>query len=905
MIRNRLWRTVCGCVTASSIILSTASFALDKNKDNLHELTPPALTTQWVTLRGNATYLAVSPDGDMYALDASGRVWLLTDKNLNKEFSTNWIKLPGQFRAIRATHDGTLWGIDKQHVLYRFNSSLWKPVARQVLDVSSSPDGISWILHVDGKLVELSSGKPFKSNPTSRSDKAQSLVIDEHGLPWLGYADGSIERFDGTRWELVATKTQGFHSLSIGLDGSIFGINKNNNLRQFDVKKRKWTLYGGTKIKNLPIRHVAVNADGLPRLVLANGSLLAEIPKQSEDSVKPSTPAVFTRLLTWHSVGGGKVKQVSVGEDGTTYSLAKNGAIWRWQGASNWSPIAGKLDQIAAGSNGEAWGLTSHGRILHNQGGFWRSIPGSARHLAVGPHNHAWVENDDGVLAVWNNTARYWQPRAKIPHKSISLAIGTLDEPWIIDTKHTVWFLQKNQWTSIPGITARTIDVGPEGTVYVTTTDNEIYWLDREEMRWKPATGKAMQIAVGPGGTAWIITPGYQLLTSERFLIEQAEREAAVNEVTQVQDGPVFTLPVYPLPSITNKPLTYQTLESTVKFSDIGIGVNGAVFGVSLNGSLLCFNNANTRFMRVSPGNSERVAVTPNGFPWVMSKTGIVSYFDKTAWRIVPKFIGQDIASSPDGKIWAVGVDGGSYRYVPQTNRFVRLPVTKSDGQVKARRIAATSNNTYWVTTDKKQLFSCYKGVCKVHMSGVIDVAIAPDNTVFALDNTGSVQRYNPSTHKFEKQNGRGLSIAVGPQGFPWLINAQRKISYAGLFYPDSKTVNTAECARQFGQQRTPAPKPRSNLVANDDIVIRAPGDFVSVQDLLANDRLNGIAPTLINVTFIFTSMDSSLSQQGSSLVISNDAVDGTILRATYKICPRNVFGACALGNVIITVDSG
>lgn len=856
------------------------------------------VSRHWVAQRGQADDLALTPSGDAWALDTAGRVWRLSKGEPGAAATTNWSRQPGEFRHLRATHDGAIWGIDARGTLYHLVGSLWKPLRDAVRDVAASPDGVAWVLLENGQLTRLGDGAPFIPEPPASSSLPQSLLADEHGLPWLIFPDRSAIRFDGLSWRVVVAPTERLQSIAIGLDGTTLAINAVGQLLRRQAESGRWLSYDGADSAP-PAHQVAVAADGLPWILDSNGQVFAERPLDEANAVAPRPPALFTRLLTWRQMGV-NVRQVSVSDDGTVFSIAPDGTAWRWNGKTDWAPLNGKFKALVAGNDGRAWALDDDNRLRQLDNGLWRELSATAVHIAAGPRNSLWSIQPNGDLAVWNAAAQRWQTAAALPVRAQALAIGAAGEPWLIDEAGIVMVQQADRWTPIRGIVARSLGVGPEGTVYATTTDDEIYWLDRREMIWKPATGKARQIAVGSGGAPWAVTAERQLLASGIFLAEKTVKQEAVRVAEAKKNTPPVLTIVAPTPS-QMKPLSYQTLAGDLKFQDIGIGSNGAVFGVGGDGGLYCFSNPDQRFILASPGKNQRITVSPDGALWVVSTSGIVSRFENRQWVSVSEFIGKDIASGPDGQIWAAGIDGQSYRYSATTARFAPVAVTRADKAFKTRRVAGGNADILWVVTEDQQLMRCEKGDCRVVLSAATDVAVAPDNTVFALDGFGNVQRYDVQNKVFVKVNGQGVSFSVGPQGLPWLVKDSGQIQYAGLIFPSSKTVNAANCASQFALAQTPVAPPSASIKALNDSATLAPGGSLN---LLANDSFNNRQPTLDDVVMTLEPGGTGLGLSGGSLIVPASATAGSLLAASYRICPRQGFGTCATAQVSITVTN-
>ena len=933
----------------------------------------PAMTaatsaTQWVAVRGQAADLAITPGGDVYALDPDGRLWRLAAQNIQDGTAENWLTQPGRFQRLRATHDGGLWAIDPADVLYQLRGSVWRPLVERIKDVAASPDGQTLVLTAKGELFDLYAGKPFEPLPPASGSASERLVADAHGLPWLQRLDRSVVRFDGTAWQAVASVADNLATLTAGNDGTILGIGLDGQVLRYMPQGNIWRPYITDGRVIPPLRHLVMHPSGMPWGIARSGELLAERAVGAQQKTAPSTPAAFTKLLTWTSVGGPS-KKVSVGSDGTTYSLAPDGSVWRRKRGNEWIRVPAQAEAIAAGIGGQAWGLNAKGGMVQFDKGFIFDIPGIARLITAGPKNDLWAVFADKTLQQWNSPAKQWEGVMLLPEVPRAISIGTRGEPWIIDAEGMVKTYAENRWRPVPGITALSIDVGPEGTVYAASDAEGIYWLDAREMRWKPASGKAVQVAVGPGGAPWAITAQNELLASGRFIDADNAREAVAQNAAKKAAGqktpsstttasttpvvtttasvaaasaftsgsslsgtPVMgvtttstptadssassaftttaTTPENTKPAVvfagpapaTVKPLGYQTLFGETRFKDLGIGANGAVYAASVDGALMCFNNAANRFIIASSGTADRVTVAADGMPWILDSGGRISRFDKDrgAWRVVPSFSGVDVSIGPDGQLWAAGAGGSVFRYNASADSFEAEPVVSSDVSFKARRVAGANARIHWLISEQNQLIRCEKGDCRVVLTGALDAAVAPDNTVFVLDLFGNVQSYNQSKKTFEKQNGLGRAIAVGPGGLPWLVNSFGNIELAGIFNAASRTINTADCAGKFASAPAPAPVPSTvNLIAAADTASVFPGGSL---DLLVNDSYNGRAPTINDVTVGLDTTSSFLTLSGGAVLVSSTATPGSILAGAYRICARNVVASCTSAAFSITV---
>lgn len=840
---------------------------------------------QWHSLRGKAIDLSISPNGHTYALDQQGLVWHLTPG------SSGWSKLPGRFKHIRATHNHQLWGIDSKQNLYQQQGSQWKKVASKIQDIAASPDGLVMILK-NHKLLQYPSQRPFSPTPPIKKDqKIISLHADEHGLPWLLLSHRQAIRFDGVRWSYLPRLNKKIKQLATSINGKVVALGENNRLYQLGNKKRSWQ-----RISKQKADRIALSPQGKPWLLDKQGRILG----QTADKDNSPPPAVFTRLLSWKPMGT-LAKRLDVGSDGSVFALDRDGRVWQWQQASQWSALTGKFSQITVADRNKVWAQDTSGKLHQLKSGFWSPMPGNAKHIAASHDGQLWgmVKNQ---LSLWNPKRQQWIAQRSLKFRIKHLSIGEKNQPWVIDNKGQVRTLVKQRWQIIKGITATSLDAGADGTVYATTDKQQIFWLDKNEQRWKPATGKATAIAVGPDGAPWAIGTGSQLMASKRFLKDRAEEQRAIQiakaKEEQAKTKVVINAP-WPLPSLFRS-LSYKRLPGNTQLQHLAIGQNGSIFAINTNGGLMCFNNADQQFLLASNGSYQQVAVDLAGKPWVLGQNGIINRYQTTGWSSIPEFTAQDLSISPAGDIMAVATNNEVYELNQAFNKFELVPLVQSDSTFKAKRIAAAREDKYWVISQANQLFECKTGKCSLKLLGVQDVAVAPDNQIYILDLLGQLRTYNSQSGSFEAQNGQGVSLAVGPQGLPWIITQAGRVDYAGLFYPQSKTVNTAQCATAY-HSSPQAASTGQILIATDDTANSTAGGRVN---LLTNDTLNGrnASTSELNVTLLNQS-SREINLDGGEIVISSQAANGSIYTGRYQICPKLSFGSCTTANFQITLN--
>jgi len=834
-----------------------------------------------ISVRGDAHELVITPDGSVLALDRDGRPW-----RRRRQSDGSWAGLPGQFAALRAGLDGSVWGITAAHELYVLRSgSWWSPAATGIDDVAAGPDG-GLLLRESGRgwREEPASGRPWPADAASYT----RALTDAHGLPWLWRADGHIARYDGTAWQRNdVPEGRGVRSLSLGADGSAMLIDDRGAPWRWEPARRAWQALSADGANG--IVQVALGPAGQPWFVAADGRVLAsDLLDTATAATRP--PALFTRLLAWQRVRG-QAEGVSIGADGTVVTLDREGSLWQWKSKNNWSMLPGQATRTAVAADGSVWAVLRGGRVAHQVRGFWQEAGFEAADIAAGPRGDVWALRTDGQLAVLARGAGQWQLLPDSAGASaVAIAAGKNGEPWIIDANGEVRSRPADAWRAHPGIRAASLAVGPEGTVYATTAELAIYWLDPREGQWKPATGKALRIAVGPQGAPWAIGANSEVLASA-FFLQEDERRVARQTAAQQPSAPVLSFVPAPPASVlasSNKPLVYTRVDG--RFLDIGVGGDGSVFAVGSEGGLYCYSPDDQRFLLASTGAARRVATAAGATPWLVNAGQDVSYFDR-GWHAVADFKASDIAIAQNGGVFAVEANSQQiYRYAAQEGVFTLARDANGTAFPKALKVAPVSNTMLWLIAPDQQVLRCNGNSCIAQGVSARDIGIGPEGSVMIVDLMGGVRRFDFKTLTFKPAGGAARELSVGPQGLPWLVDADGAAQASSLPKSTVRTRATA-CNQRFSGQPVPLAQPPAQFKAGADSAVLAPGGSLNI---LANDSVNGARPVAAQVLVVFASDTPYLAYADGLVTVLAGAPPGTVLNASYKLCQLPTGSSCS-----------
>jgi hypothetical protein len=193
--------------------------------------------------------------------------------------------------------------------------------------------------------------------------------------------------------------------------------------------------------------------------------------------------------------------------------------------------------EIAVGPDDRPWIVNSNDQVFERIGNSWgRPLPGSdgttpaaVTWVAVGPDDPG---ASGSVWAIGTTPAKggfqilVWDGRKFIPDQSgvgaEKIAVGPNGTPWIVNNSHQLFKRNGSSWVGpLPGsggtpASVTYVAVGPDNnSVWAISTapdpgSNGSWDLSYQILKWNGAQftvvpGAAVEIAVGPGDTPWIV----------------------------------------------------------------------------------------------------------------------------------------------------------------------------------------------------------------------------------------------------------------------------------------------------------------------------------------------------------------------------------------------------------------
>lgn len=208
----------------------------------------------------------------------------------------------------------------------------------------------------------------------------------------------------------------------------------------------------------------------------------------------------------WAYIAGIKAQDIGVGKNGSVWTIATNGNIYKWNGSS-WDNIPGGAVRIAVDPEGAAWVVNGGGDIFKYNLSIrnWELKPGKAKDIGIGADGSVWVIGSNVVgggydIYKWNGSN--W---TNVPGGAVRIAVDPSGNAWVVNSSNNVFHFENSSFVLKPGA-VNDIGVGANGSIWCTGKDKAIYQWDGSN--WKMQTGGATQISVAPDGNAWVVNDG-------------------------------------------------------------------------------------------------------------------------------------------------------------------------------------------------------------------------------------------------------------------------------------------------------------------------------------------------------------------------------------------------------------
>ncbi len=241
------------------------------------------------------------------------------------------------------------------------------------------------------------------------------------------------------------------------------------------------------------------------------------------------------------------------------------------------------------------------------------------------------------------------------------------------------------------------------------------------------------------------------------------------------------------------RPASATTTRETITFTDtqedafsLAIGPEGRVYALDTAGNIFLWSNARRDFLEFE-GQVTRLVGGPDGTLWGINALGRIFFFDGRRWSQIRGEVASDIAVNRNGDVVLTREDGLVKRLDPALNRFV------IDPGIRAVQIALFTDGTVVAIRESNQVQICEGGTCTNIGQRATTLAIGPDDSLFLIDRNGRLLRSTDRGESFTRipTLGRDVSrVAVGPNGFPWVVTVDGDVLASRFFDRDESADN-------------------------------------------------------------------------------------------------------------------
>ncbi|MBC7709294.1 MAG: hypothetical protein H7203_04480, partial [Rhizobacter sp.] len=848
------------------------------------------------TLQADGTLVAATPSGQLMGrldaaesggyerlmVDEHGLPWLWRANGMALRFDgLKWVVLDRfssvGIRRIAAGLDGTILLVDGAGVVYRWSSvnADWsvEPLPGPAASVAIGPGGKPWFLSFTGELwaseVFSTIMAPVVRKPPALftrllkwnrvSGQAQALSVG---------ADASVLTIDATKtvwkwkgrdgWTPLPGK---FKRVAAGTAGAAWGIDDEDRVRHF--LKGQWF---DTAIR---AREVAVGPKGEAWAVTIEGRLTQYDANAKQWRISPS--------------GGIEPRFVAVGKDGEPWIIGPDGAVYRRVG-ERWVVFAGiDATTVAIGPEGTVYATTAAMELfwLDLRAREWKPAVGMARSVAVGPAGTPWILGERSQLFV--SSAFLAQAEATMPS---SVKIPMASPPVVMTIPAPAASVLPSLvkpliYTNIAGAYVD-VGIGSDGSVYAAGGDGGLYCFDNTSKRFQfAAMGTIRKVVATGNGAPWVVN--------------------AAGQVSFFERGEWVTIAEF-------------------KAADIAVGSDAMVYATQAD------NNAVYRYSSTSK-SFELITTYSVGVPLRAKK---IAFSASILWAVTPSnqllkctdtqcqlqsIAATDVASGPEGSVFVTDAIGGLQRWNARGGGFISvkgngvalsvgpqgLPwLVTTGGQISSSgffAVGSKSINTENCAQKFKQQPVPAISTTAIQISANADAfALSPGGSASLLDN----DRYGSNA----APAAAVIATLTTPSPLLSLIGGRIVLSPLAV-RGTTLTASYSICAVVDPSRCSVAPVKItvvSSIVAVPDVATVIPGNSLN---LLANDNLNGAAPTSNDVTVTFSTGSSYLSQVGGVLTLALNAPAGSTQTATYAICQTPASSPCSgIVGVTITVPS-
>lgn len=216
--------------------------------------------------------------------------------------TSGWLPVGGGLSQISVGSADVIWGVNKDHAIFRFVNGRWKSEPNGALmNISAAADGTVMGVNRDGNLFRFD-GTAFPAFAPAPGVKLAQVSVGSASDVWAVSTTGAVLQLNAQRngWDSVAGVAGTTKRVSVAKDGTVFALNKAGKVFRYTANPSDpWMTLPGT------FTQISVGSASRVWGVGADGNVY------------------WWNGIVWSLVAGGTMLAVAVDEDGTVWGLTR------------------------------------------------------------------------------------------------------------------------------------------------------------------------------------------------------------------------------------------------------------------------------------------------------------------------------------------------------------------------------------------------------------------------------------------------------------------------------------------------------------------------------------------------------------------------------------------------------
>jgi N-acyl-D-amino-acid deacylase len=463
----------------------------------------------------------------------------------------------------------------------------------------------------------------------------------------------------------------------------------------------------------------------------------------------------------WQQLSGALV-QIAASSATSAWGLNAQQQIYQWNAnTKNWDNVPGSLTQIAVGADGDVWGINYQSNIYHYDPGtgFFAQVPGTLSQIRVGSAGAVYGINSAGSVFWYNPGTGFFE---YLPGVALSqIAVGADGDVWGVSNKVPYHYdALSNAWTVAGAVNVSQVEAGTGGNVWAVDQAGNTYHWHAPTQNWTQVAGSITQIAVGGDGSVWALNGSQQIFNirgpAQRYRTPLYQVPGSLSQISVGTDGSAFGL------NSANQIFFFDVTTQNWRnvpglLKQIAVGDKSTVWGVNESDEIFRYDAPSQTWTSI-PGALEQIAVGANQAVWGINAAGQTYAYNSAnqSWTEIPGSLKQ-LSVGADGTVWGVNAQQQIYRYAMASNSWVNVP-----GALV--QIAVGNANQIWGVNAQQEVYHymANRGWAMVPGASLVQIAAAFDGSVWGVNAEGQLYEWNGTAQSFTLI-GSGMSlVAIG-----------------------------------------------------------------------------------------------------------------------------------------------